>query len=43
MFFCTDEKKLVEKYKAIWSKTQKLKNSKLNTLLVYDNKYKKTN
>ena len=43
MFFWTDEEKLVEKYKAIWSKIEKLKNIKLNTLLVYDNRYKKTN
>ena len=43
MFFCTDEEKLLEKYKATWSKIEKLKNIKLNTLLVHDNRYKKTN
>ena len=42
MSFRIDDKKLLEKYKAIWSKIEGLKNIKLNTLAVYDDKYIKT-
>ena len=42
MSFRIDDKKLLEKYKAIWSKIEDLKNIKLNTLAVYDDKYIKT-
>ena len=32
MFFCIDDQKLLEKYKATWSKIEDLKNIKLNAL-----------
>ena len=35
-------KKLLEKYKAIWTKIQNLKNIELNALPVYDYRYIKT-
>ena len=41
MPFRIDEKKLLEKYKAIWTMTEDL-NIKLNTLPVYDDRYVKT-
>ena len=42
MSFHIDDEKLFEKYKAIWTKIGNLKNSKLNALPIYDNKYIKT-
>ena len=41
MPFRIDDGKLLGKYKAIWTKTQDLKNIKLNTLPVYDDRYVK--
>ena len=38
MSFCIDDEKLLEKYKAIWTKIEDLKNIKLNALLVYDDR-----
>ena len=38
MFFRIDDGKLLEKYKAIRSKIEDLKNIKLNALPVYDDK-----
>ena len=40
--FCIDDKKLLEKYKAIWTKIEYLKHIKLNALPVYDDRYIKT-
>ena len=40
--FCIDHEKLLEKYKAIWTKIEDLKNIKLNALPVYDDRYRKT-
>ena len=37
-----DDEKLLERYKAIWSKIKNLKNIRLTTLLVYDDKDIKT-
>ena len=37
-----DDEKLLERYKAIWSKIKNLKNIRLTTLPVYDDKYIKT-
>ena len=34
-----DDEKLLEKYKAIWTKIEYLKNVELNGLPVYDNRY----
>ena len=42
MSFCIDEEKLLEKYKAIWTKIEHFKNIKLNALPVYDERYIKT-
>ena len=42
MHFRIDDEKLLEKYKAIWNKIDDLKNIKLNTLPVYDDRYIKT-
>ena len=42
MSFCIYDEKLLEKYKSIWSKIEDLKNIKLNTLPVYDDRYIKT-
>ena len=42
MRFPIDDEKLLEKYKAIWNKIDDLKNIKLNTLPVYDDRYIKT-
>ena len=36
MIFCVDDEELLEKYKAIWTKIENLRNIKLNTLPVYD-------
>ena len=42
MSFRIDDEKLLEKYKAIWTKTEYLKNIELNALPVHDNRYIKT-
>ena len=42
MSFCIVDEKLIEKYKTIWSKIKDLKNTELNTLPVYDDRYIKT-
>ena len=42
MSFYIDDEKLLEKYKAIWTKIEDLKNIKLNALPVYDDRYIKT-
>ena len=34
-----DDKKLLENYKAIWTKIENLKNIELNALPVYDDRY----
>ena len=39
MSFRLADEKLLEKYKAIWTKTEDLKNIKLNALSVYDDRY----
>ena len=41
MSFCIDDEKLLEKYKAIWTKIEDLKITKLDALPVYDNRYTK--
>ena len=40
--FRIDDEKLLEKYKAIWTKIEHLKNIELNALPVYDDRYMKT-
>ena len=42
MSFHIHDVKLLEKYKAIWTKIEDLKNIELNVLPVYDNRYIKT-
>ena len=42
MSFHIDYGELLEKYKAIWTKIEDLKNIKLTALPVYDNRYIKT-
>ena len=42
MSFCRDDEKLLQKYKAIWTKIEDLKNIELNALQVYDDRYIKT-
>ena len=42
MSFHIDDEKLLEKYKAIWTQIEGLKNIELDALPVYDNKYIKT-
>ena len=42
MSFSLDDEKLLEKYKAIWTKIKDFKNIELNTLPVYDYRYVKT-
>ena len=42
MSFRIDDGKLLEKYKAIWTKIEDLKSTEVNTLPVYDDRYKKT-
>ena len=42
MFFHIDDEKLLEKYKAIWTKIEDIKNIKLNDLPLYDDRYIKT-
>ena len=39
MSFRIDDEKLLEKYQAIWTKIDDLKNIKLNALPVYDDRY----
>ena len=39
--FRTDGEKLLEKYKAVWTKTDDLKNIELDALPLYDNRYMK--
>ena len=41
MSFLIDDEKLLEKYKAIWTKIEDLKNIELNAIPVYDDRYKK--
>ena len=40
--FRIDDEKLLEKYKAIWTKTEDFKNIELNALPVYDDRFIKT-
>ena len=42
MSLCIDDGKLLEKYKAIWTKIEDLKNIELNALPVNDSRYIKT-
>ena len=42
MSFCIDDEKVLEKYKAIWTKIEDLRNIELNALPVYDDRYIKT-
>ena len=42
MSFHIDDKKLLEKYKAIWTKIEDLKNIEVDASPVYDNRYTKT-
>ena len=42
MIFCVDDKELLEKYKATWTKIENLRNIKLNTLQVYNDRDIKT-
>ena len=42
ILFHIDDEKLLEKYKAIWTKIEDLKNIQLNALTVYDDRYIKT-
>ena len=42
MSFRIDDEKLLEKYEAIWTKIEDLKNIELNALSVYDDRYIKT-
>ena len=39
MSFRIDDEKLLEKYKAVWTKIENLKNVRLNALPVYDDRY----
>ena len=41
MSFCTDDDKLLEKYKIVWTKIKDLQDVELNNLLVYDDRYVK--
>ena len=41
MSFHIDHEKLLVKYKTIWTKIEDLKNIELNTLPVYDDRYRK--
>lgn len=43
MSFCIVDDKLLEKYKNIWTKIEDLQKIKLNSSLVYDDRYIKTN
>ena len=39
IYFLIDDEKLLEKYKAIWTKIEDLKSIELNAFPVYDNRY----
>ena len=39
---CIDNNKLLEKHKTVWDKFEDLQSTELNSLPVYDNRYKKT-
>ena len=41
MSFCIGDEKLLVKYRAIWTKTEDLKNIELNALPVFDDRYTK--
>ena len=41
MSFCIDDEKLLEKYEAISTKSEDLENIELNSLPIYDDRYKK--
>ena len=41
MFFRIGDDMLLEKHKTIWAKIESLKNNQLNTLPLYDDRYKK--
>ena len=43
MSFCKYYEKILEKYKAIWTKIEDLKNIKLNALPVFNDRYEKQN
>ena len=43
MSFSIDDENLLEKYKAIWTKIEDLRNIELNGLLVYEDIYKNQN
>ena len=38
----TDDEKLLEKFKAIWTNIEDIKNIELNALPLYDDRYMKT-
>ena len=40
--FCIDDEKMLEKYRAIWTKIEDIKNIELNALPFYDDRYIKT-
>ena len=42
MSFRIDDEKLLEKYKKFWTKTGDLKNTEVNALPVFDDRYIKT-
>ena len=42
MSFRKNDEKLLEKYKTIWTKIEDLKNTELNALPAYDDRYTKT-
>ena len=42
MSFCIDYEKLLETYKVFWTRIEDLKNIKLNSLRIYDDRYIKT-
>ena len=42
MPFCIDDEKLLEKYKAIWTKIVYFENIELDALPVYDDRFIKT-
>ena len=42
IYYRIDNEKLLEKYKAIWTKSKDFKNIQLNILSVYDDRYIKT-
>ena len=42
MSFRIDDENLLEKYKAIWTKTEDLKNIEINSWPIYNDRYIKT-